>query len=211
MITCHLTKLETALDQIRKSFPKVKPADAALLASALSVTGRHALALQDGEQYQWPEDVDKLSRALVPQVELVQDAVEPVKKKSATEEEPATLSVGLTPNLSAGERLLEGRNDLKTKLADILQDGVEFQYANTDIGWQWSLDHVNWATVTGDELKRRVRVKCTFTEGAVGVETGTTTKKKRGAKEVAVVEEVVAEPDTAEIVAEIEEAHATAE
>ena len=44
MLTINLTKLETALEQVRKAYPKLQPTDAALLASALTLAGRHALA-----------------------------------------------------------------------------------------------------------------------------------------------------------------------
>lgn len=205
MITCHLTKLELALDQLKKSHPKLKPADAALLASALSITGRHALALYDGAQYVWPDDGETLDKAMVAEIHMAQEAAEPVAKKTKTspEEEPVVLTLGLAPNLTAGEAMLNDRNDLKAKLSDLLQEGVEFLYANNDIGWQWHLDHVNWNTVSGGDLARRVKVKTTFTQGAVGVEMGTTTTKKRGkakaVEAVAVVEEVVAPEEIEEI------------
>ena len=183
MITCQLTKLETALDQLKKAYTKLMPADAALLASALTLTGRHAIALYEGEQYVWPTDNDKLTKAMVPQILLVQEAIEanaPKKvTKNAPEEEPVTISVGLMPNFSAGENLLTERDDLKTVLSDILQDGVEFAYSPTDIGWQWALDRANWNTVTGQEISRRLKVKTSFTEGAVGVEMGLAGAKKR--------------------------------
>ena len=54
------------------------------------------------------------------------------------------MTVGLMPNLSAGEKQLMGRKDLKALLSDALQDGVEFMYAPIDIGWQWALNRVNW-------------------------------------------------------------------
>lgn len=198
MITCHLTKLETALDQIKKSNPKMKPADAALIASALSLTGRHAIALYDGEHYKCPEDYDKLTRAMVGQMQMVQEGIETttVKKaaKTVTEEEPVIVTVGLMPNLSAGERILEGRDELKAKLSDILQDGVEFVYAGIDILWQWALDRVNWSTISDMDMSRRIKIKASFTEGAVGTEMGTAgAKKKATAKKAAKVEEVPAE------------------
>lgn len=185
MITIQLTKLETALDQVRKSYPKLNPADAALIASGLTLAGRHALAVYDGSQYRWPEDNQKLMSAIVREIEQVQESAEPVKKTTkanAVEEEPITINVGLTPNVPAAESKLDGREDLKTKMSDILQDGVEYLYAGTDIGWQWALDRANWGTISGIELARKVKVKATFTEGAVGVEMGTTGTKKRATK-----------------------------
>lgn len=191
MMTCQLTKLETALDQLKKAYPQLMPADAALLASALSLTGRHAIALYEGEQYVWPEDNERLMRAMVPHVKITQEAIEnnaPKRvAKNAPEEEPVLINVGLMPNLTAGENLLQGRDDLKTVLSDILQEGVEFVYAPTDIGWQWALDRANWTTIAGQDVSKRVKSKTAFTEGAVGVETGSTTKK-RAAKKSEVVE-----------------------
>jgi hypothetical protein len=190
LITCHLTKMETALDQVRKAYPKVKPTDTALITAALVLTGRHALALYDGEQHSWPEDYDKLTKAMLPQLDLVNQSIEPPKKtvKSATDEEAVVVTVGLMPNLSAGEKLLEGRDDLKAFLSDALQNGVEYVYASADVGWQWALDRANWNTIANTEMSRRIKIKASFTEGAVGIETGTTATKKRGKKAAPVVE-----------------------
>ncbi|MCO5295468.1 MAG: hypothetical protein M9921_01285 [Fimbriimonadaceae bacterium] len=185
MITCHLTKLETALDSVRKSYPKLKPADAALLASALTLAGRHALALYEGKQMQWPDDYEKLTKAMSAQLEAVSEQLEanaPKRTKNSPEEEPVVITVGLTPNLSAGEKVLEGRDDLKAMLSDVLQEGVEYLYSPTDIGWQWALDRANWATVSAGEVSRRIKVKASFTEGAVGVEMGVGGTKKRARK-----------------------------
>jgi len=202
LITCQLTKLESALDQVKKTYTKLLPADAALLASALSLTGRHAIALYEGGQYVWPDDIDKLTKAMVPQMRLVNEAAEAAApkrtSKTAVEEEPINVTVGLMPNFSAGENLLADRDDLKTVLSDALQEGVEFVYNPTDIGWQWALDRVNWNTVAGQEVSRRIKVKASFTEGAVGIEMGAGGPKKRATKKVAEPEpepEIVAEPD----------------
>ena len=208
MITCHLTKLESSFDQIRKSYPKMKPADAALLSSALVLTGRHAIALYENEQYRWPEDYEKLTKAMSSQFEVLGEAPDTAKKiKAAAEEEPFLMAVGLTPNFSAGERFLSDRKDLKKVLGEALQEGVEFVYATTDLGWQWALDHVNWSTVSGQELARRVKVKASFTEGAVGVEMGAAGSKKRTPKPKAAPKEAEepaeeAEPAPAETAAE---------
>ena len=192
-MTCQLTKLETALDVLKKAHPNLVPADAALLASALTLTGRHAVAIYDGEQYVWPDDNEKLLKAMVPQVKQTQEAIEASAPKrvakNAVEEEPILMNVGLMPNLTAGENLLQGRDDLKTLLSDILQDGVEFAYAPTDIGWQWALDRANWTTIAGQEVSKRVRSKTAFTEGAVGVEMNAGAKKRTAAKKAALVEE----------------------
>ncbi len=195
LITIHLTKLETALEQVRKSYPKLRPTDAALVASALSLAGRHAIAHYEGEEYVWPEDYERLSAAMRAQVDMIQEGIDAVKpKKGAPEEEPITITVGLSPNLSAGEKALDGYDKLKSVLSDALQSGVEFLYAPSDIGWQWALDRVNWSTVAGKEVSRRVKVKTGFTEGAVGIEQGTgTTKRRAKAKAAPAAEEAPAE------------------
>ena len=187
MITIQLTKLESALDQVRKSYPKLKPADAALVTSALTLAGRHAEAIYDERHYTWPEDYEELTRAMVGQLEMVNDGIETTKKvvKNAPEEEPVTVSVGLAPNVKAGEKFLGERNDLKTLMSDILQSGVEYSYAGTDIGWQWALDRANWSTISGQELSRRIKIKASFTEGAVGSEVGAAGPKKRPSKKAA--------------------------
>jgi len=204
LITCQLTKLESALDQLKKSYPKLKPADAALLVSALTLTGRHALAVYEEEHYSWPEDFDKLTKAMVTQLQLVQEGIESTTPKraakSTAEEEPVNVNVGLAPNLAAGEKLLEERNDLKAVLSDALQKGVEFVYSGIDIGWQWALDRANWSTIAEQEMSRRIKIKCAFTEGAVGVEMGTTSPKKRASKKVALTApEPESEPEPAEV------------
>src|SRR4051812_25771187 len=96
LITCQLTKLESALDQLKKSYPKLKPADAALLVSALTLTGRHAQAVYDDQHYTWPEDYDKLTKAMVPELQQVQEGIETSTPKrvakSTVEEEPVTVT-----------------------------------------------------------------------------------------------------------------------
>jgi len=198
LITIQLTKLESALDQIRKTQPKLLAADAALIATALSVTGRHAIAIYEGEQFTWPEDYQKLTHSMITQIEMVNEAIEhnaPKRTtKSTVEEEPVIVTVGLTPNLSAGEQVLAKRDDLKVVLSDILQEGVEFVYASTDIGWQWALDRANWNTVSGNDISRRIKIKASFTEGAVGIEMGIGGPKKRPSRAKGVVE-IEAEPE----------------
>ncbi len=192
LITCQLTKLESCLDTIRKKYERLVPADAALVASALTLTGRHALATYDGEQYVWPDDNERLMKALSGEIRSISEAIaEPAAPKkrlsaaaaaAAPEEEPIAFNVGLVPNLSAGERLLEGREDLKTLLGDIVNEGVEFVYSGQDIGWQWALDRANWGTIVEGDISRRVKAKAVFTEGAVGVETGVAGPKKSKAR-----------------------------
>lgn len=215
LITCQLTKLEAALDTIKKSQTKLVPADAALLASALTLTGRHAIALYEGEQYSWPDDFEKLTRAMVGQLQQVNEAIEhntPKRaSKTAVEDEPVTVAVGLMPNYSAGEKLLQGRKDLQQKLSDILQDGVEFSYHPTDIGWQWALDRANWSTVAGEDISRRIKIKTGFTEGAVGVEMGLPGTKKRASKAKAAAPEAVVEAEAPAEATQPDEAAAEAE
>lgn len=203
MITCHLTKLETAVEQLKKAYPKLKPTDCARIASALVLTGRHALALYDGEQYRWPDDYDRLTKQMLGQLEIINQSVDPAKKtKTTVEEEPVIVTVGLMPNYSAGERILSDRKDLAAKLSEILGAGVEFVYSASDLGWQWALDRANWATISGGELHRRIKIKASFTEGAVGIEMGTTTKKRSAAKKEPAAAAVPAEePEEAEAVA----------
>lgn len=208
MITCQLTKLETAFEQVRKAYPKLNPTDAGVLASALTLTGRHAIALYDGTQYTWPDDYESLTQAMCGQLEMVNEGIETTKKsKSAPEEEPVTVTVGLMPNMSAGEKQLGNRKDLKALLSEALQQGVEFVYSPTDIGWQWALDRVNWSTISEKELSRRIKIKAGFTEGAVGIELGSAGPKRRTSKKAAAVAaeaavEVPVEEGTAEAAAE---------
>jgi len=192
LITIQLTKLESALDQIRKTQPKLLAADAALIATALSVTGRHAISIYEAEQYVWPDDYERLTHAMIGQIEMVNEAIEnntPKRvSKTAVEEEPVIVTVGLMPNLTAGEQVLADRDDLKVVLSDILQEGVEFVYASTDIGWQWALDRANWNTISGHDVSRRIKIKASFTEGAVGIEMGLGTPKKRPSRAKGIIE-----------------------
>lgn len=180
MLTVQLTKLESTFDQIRKSYPKLKATDASLIAEALTLAGHHALASFDGEHYSWPDDTEKLTTAMVPRIKSIEASMEPMKKvtKNSPEEEPVQIIVGLAANLEAGEEILGSRGDLKTLLGDILTEGVEFVYQPHDLGWQWGLDRVNWRTVGKEEIKRKVKVKAEFVEGATGSEVGSTPKKK---------------------------------
>ncbi|MFO0045529.1 MAG: hypothetical protein ACK53G_08835, partial [Armatimonadota bacterium] len=76
MITCNLTKLESSVDQLRKAFPKLLAADAALVASALSLAGRHAKAVYEGEYFQWPEDNERLMVSMSGHLRAVNAAIE---------------------------------------------------------------------------------------------------------------------------------------
>ena len=203
MIICNLTKLESAVDQIRKTHPKLLAADAALVASALSLTGRHAKAVYEGQYFIWPNDNEKLMVSMSGHLHsinavIVESLPKKITKNTILDDEPVVVNIGLAPNLAAGEELLNTREDLKTLLSDILQAGVEFSYSSADIGWQWALDRANWNTISDGDLSRRIKIKALFTEGAVGSEQGTTTKKRTAKK----AEEVVAAAVEEEVVVE---------
>ncbi|MDH4389629.1 MAG: hypothetical protein QE269_12980 [Fimbriimonas sp.] len=202
MIICNLTKLESAVDQIRKTHPKLLAADAALVASALSLTGRHAKAVYEGQYFIWPNDNEKLMVSMSAHLHsinavIVESLPKKITKNTILDDEPVVVNIGLAPNLAAGEELLNTREDLKTMLSDILQAGVEFSYSSADIGWQWALDRANWNTISDGDLSRRIKIKALFTEGAVGSEQGTTTKKRTAKK----AEDVVAAAVEEEVVA----------
>jgi hypothetical protein len=190
LTTINLTKLETAHDQVRKALPKLLPTDAALVASAISLVGRHALAIYEGEQYSWPEDYVKLTAAMARQIEMIQESTEVVKRtKSSPEEEPVQVTIGLMPNLTAGDTQLAGHDKLKTAMSDMVQEGVEFVYQHHDVMWQWALDRANWSVIIGEDLTRKVRVRASFTEGAIGIEMGVGGKRKPTRKAAKVVEQ----------------------
>jgi len=197
LIVCNLTKPESTLEQVKKTHTKLKQTDAALVATALVLSGRYALAAYEGMEYNWPGDYEKLTKALIRQLLMIQISeapAVPVKKTKAQmlEEEAAVeCKVGLKPNYSEASSVLGDREDLKTLFSDILDKGVEFQYTPQDIGWQWALDRANWSTMSDGELTRRVKLKATFEGATVGIEMGLTKKKPTGrAAKAEVVEEV---------------------
>ncbi|MBS1714806.1 MAG: hypothetical protein JST30_10770 [Armatimonadetes bacterium] len=182
MITCNLTKPELTFDAIRKAYKNLKPTDVALVATALIESGKFAKACHDGIEYEWTtEDHAGLTKSLFAEVAQLQEGgpVEKPKKATAAEvEEAVTLQVHLKPSQLAGAKFVGDREDLKTLLADILEEGVEFLFSPTDIGWHWTLERVNWSTISGGELKRRVKFRPVFDEGAVAVELGPGGKRK---------------------------------
>jgi len=185
MITCQLSKPESTLDAIRKSHPKLKPTDAALLTTSLVISGRHAIANYDNHRYEWTKDVEGLTKALLTEVKQAQGEVEGPTKKSAkvvAEEEPVIVGVDLIPNYEAASKMLLGRKDLETLLSDMISQGIEYVFGPADIGWQWALDRVNWGTLSEGDVHRKVRIRTNFTQGSVGVELGTTAPKKRATK-----------------------------
>lgn len=181
MITCNLNKPESTFDTIRKAYKELQPTDAALIATALVEAGRFADAVYDEKSYAWsPDQHDAMTRAIAREVIQVNEAIEePKKKVKVVEEESVTLSVLLKPSQAAGELFLADRDDLKTLLGDILEEGVEYLYASTDLGWQWTLERVNWATLSEGEMKRHIKFRADFVEPHIGVELGPGGKRKK--------------------------------
>lgn len=184
MITCNLSKPEATLDQVRKTHEKLSPTDAALIASALVLAGRYAIANYDGRAFSWPENHHDLASALRVELEQLMEHFEaPTKKtKTAPEEEPVELKLSLSPNYTAGQSMLGDRKDLKTLLSDLIAQGVEYVYTPADIGWQWALDRVNWNTLSDGAFTRRVKLKTVFEGDTVGVEVGSSAPKRRASK-----------------------------
>lgn len=183
MITCNLNKPETTLDQVKRAYSKLQHTDAALIATAIVMSGRYALLVLDDRTFRWPDDHESVMDALLSRVLALQERPATGKKgRAATEDEVVEIKVALEPNYEEGERLLGDRDDLKALLSDLLQSGVEYQYMPTDIGWQWALDRVNWNTLAGTDLLRRVRVKAQFQDKAQGTEMTPAGTKKRGSR-----------------------------
>lgn len=180
LTTCNLTKPESTYDAIRKEYPKLPPTDAALIATALVESGKFAVCVYDGKEYDWTVDQhDALAQALKREIEQVQEADPQPKKGKATVDEPATITVHLRPSVQAAERVLHHRDDLKTMLSDLLAGGVEYLYSPTDIGWPWTLERVNWSTVTGSEIRHRVRFRAEFEAPCEAVELSQSGKRKK--------------------------------
>lgn len=214
MIVCNLTKPESTLDQVRKAYPKLLQTDAAQLAVALFLSGKYARATYDGEEFTYPIDVARLTKAISVELNQIQIAEEPTKKMTkaaaaAFEEEAVELRVGLLCSIEEGEKALGERNDLKTLLSDTIRGGVEFQFGPTDVLWQWALDRANWNTVSSGELTRRVKLRTEFQDNSVGTDLGsgggkrkTTRAPKVTKKEEVKADEPVATVDTEEAIPE---------
>jgi hypothetical protein len=188
LIVCNLTKPESTLDQVKKSFPKLVQTDAALVATALVLSGRYAPAVYDGNTYNWPKDIEPLTKAVMRELAQIELDAEPAPKtraKAAVEEEAIEVHVGLVPSYNEGERVLGDREDLKQLFADILEAGVEFQYSPTDIGIQWALDRTNWRTLSNGELTKRVRMKAAFEGLNIGTDVGSGAPKRKRATKAA--------------------------
>ncbi|MEX2244633.1 MAG: hypothetical protein WD716_12390 [Fimbriimonadaceae bacterium] len=190
MISCNLTKPESTFDQVRKAYENLKPIDVALVATAIVECGHFAKVVHDGNEYSWPDDQEKLAKALVGDVQAANESEGPAPKAKKVpkakaklvEETIIKLSIPVKANQQAGEALLGKRKDLKTLLGDILKEGVEYLYTPTDIRWRWSLERVNWSTVSGGELPHHVIFSPEFSDSCVGIELGPGGKRKKTKK-----------------------------
>jgi len=190
LISCNLTKPESTFDQVRKAYENLKPIDVALVATAIVECGHFAKVVHDGNEYSWPDDQEKLAKALVGDVQAANESEGPVPKAKKVpkakaklvEETIIKLSIPVKANQQAGEALLGKRKDLKTLLGDILKEGVEYLYTPTDIRWRWSLERVNWSTVSGGELPHHVIFSPEFSDSCVGIELGPGGKRKKTKK-----------------------------
>lgn len=181
MLICNLSKLESVLDQVKTSHDNLEIQDAALVASAIMASGREAIAIFDENQFVWPDQSEALTAAILKEVELIQQTVEPAPKKtskSAPEDEPVQITVRLTPSIEAGEKVLQGKNNLKALFSQIIQTGVEYQVSQSyDIGWQWTLDRTNWNTQSGKQLLRKVKIKTEFEGNNIATDLAVSSKK----------------------------------
>jgi hypothetical protein len=190
LISCNLTKPESTFDQVRKAYENLKPIDVALVATAIVECGHFAKVVHDGNEYSWPDDQEKLAKALVGDVQAANESEGPAPKAKKlpkakaklVEETIIKLSIPVKANQQAGEALLGKRKDLKTLLGDILKEGVEYLYTPTDIRWRWSLERVNWSTVSGGELPHHVIFSPEFSDSCVGIELGPGGKRKKTKK-----------------------------
>lgn len=182
MTSCNLTKPESTYDSIRKAYKDLPPTDAALLATALVEAGRLANGVHDGQEFEWsPAQFQAMIDSTSREVAQIQEHFEGEKTKKAAknaEEESVTLVVMLKPNMKAGEAVLGSREDLKVILGDLINEGVEYLYSPTDIGWQWTMERVNWSAQRAGELRRRVKFRAEFVEPHIAVELGPGGKRK---------------------------------
>ena len=180
MLICSLQKPESTLDQIRKGYTKLKPTDVALLSIAVVLCGRYALAHYEEEQYDWPKDYDRLTKALLRELEIAkQSTEEPTKKtaKAAAETPVPEIKIHLIPNYVAGERFLGDREDLKKILSELLTEGIEYTTTPNDIGWQWALDRADWSVLSNGECTQKVHFATEFPPVEVKKKTKTASKK----------------------------------
>lgn len=160
------------------------PTDMALIASAVVQAGRCAAVVYDGVEYECtPDNQEPLSAAILREVQQVEPTTE--RKGKATEEEVVNLTLPIKASQLAGESVLGKRKDLKTMLSDILAEGVEYFYTTTDIGWHWSLERVNWATLGEGSVGRRVKFALSFVDNSEANELGPGGRKKKAPKKKA--------------------------
>ena len=138
--------------------------------------------MHDGASYEWNSaEFQGMIDSTAREVSQVMDNFETEKTKKAAkaaEEELITLVVTLTPNIKAGEDVLGSRDDLKALFGDIVQEGIEYMYSPTDLGWHWTIERVNWAAQTSGEMRRRLRFRAEFVEPHIAVELGPGGKRK---------------------------------
>lgn len=183
MITINLNKMESALEQVRKAFPNLRPTDVAHLTSAIVLAGRHARARYNEQEYDWPDDVGELAAILVRELlDAHGEDLNPSRKSTVSEDEPIKIQLDLVPNVEAAEKQLDGRDDLLALFSEALQEGLEFNFQSHDVGWQWALDHVNWRTVSSGQISRKIRIRTLFSGGASGVEFGPGSSRQRSSK-----------------------------
>lgn len=185
MITCSLAKPEATLDQVRKMYPKLQATDASMVATALVLSGRYAFLNYQGEIFTWPEDIDNLPKKMLPEIQLLDKDVNEVNKqnsKSGLEPDTPEFKLNLVPNYNKVEEILKDRDELLKLVSDLLEDGVEYSYAPNDVGWQWSLEKINWTTVSNGETSKRVKFHVDFSGNSVAVEHGAASKKKKAKK-----------------------------
>ena len=190
LISCNLTKPESTFDQVRKTYESLKPIDVALIATAIVEAGHNAKVVFDGKPYVWPDDQEKLAKAMAGDVLAANEGEDTgtkgkkISKAKAKliEETVLRLTFPVVANQEAGEALLGKRKDLKTLLGDILKEGVEYLYTPADIRWRWSLERTNWSTVSGGDLPHHVVFTPEFTDNCIGVELGPGGKRKKTKK-----------------------------
>ena len=185
MISCNLSKPETTFDQVRKTCEGLQPTDIALVASAIVQAGRCAAAEYDGVTYELsPAHQEALTMAVLREVEQIQLSGDEskIKKSKTTDEEIITLTIPIRASQAAGEAVLGGKKKLSKLLAKLLDEGVEYFYTTTDIGWHWALERVNWSTLTGGETGRRIKFNVSFVDNCLAEELGPGGRKRAAKK-----------------------------
>ena len=113
-ISCNLTKPESTFDQVRKTYESLKPIDVALIATAIVEAGHNAKVVFDGKPYVWPDDQEKLAKAMAGDVLAANEGEDTgtkgkkISKAKAKliEETVLRLTFPVVANQEAGEALL---------------------------------------------------------------------------------------------------------